>query len=569
MGPPVFRFMGPPHELTTRRPESRDRSVKRPTLLLADAGVAQEVPVSFRELTMVEVRDVILRWKAGQGLREMARETRLDRKTVRRYVEVLEALDVDRDVEVDDMLVHQVAVSVQARAVREPSVERVVLMEHRDRIEQWLTQKKPLRLKKVHVLLQRDHGVEVTYTTLRRFVIDELAWGMRKPTVLVADAPPGEEAQIDFGLMDVMHDPETGRARRLYALVVTLCFSRYQFVWLTWEQTTAAVCEGLDQAWRFFGGIVPRVIPDNASSMVSRADALSPRIVDAFADYTQARGLFVDAARVASPKDKGRVENQIAYVRESWFAGEQFADLAAARANARVWCSDIAGARVHGTTRAVPREVFEREELPLLRPAPQGTYDVPRWCDAKVHPDHHVQALKSLYSVPTRFIGLDVRVRVDRKTVRIYHRTELIKTHPRVDIGKRSTDPNDYPTEVRGLAMRSVDGLLAKLKKRGEHVDRFAQRLLGGPLPWTTMRRGYELDRLCDRHGEARVDALCKRALEFDVIDVPRIGQMLKRAIAAEEQASSDGKLRSLASTSSPRFARDGASFATRKDGAR
>jgi hypothetical protein len=117
--------------------------------------------------------------------------------------------------------------------------------------------------------------------------------------------------------------------------------------------------------------------------------------------------------------------------------------------------------------------------------------------------------------------------------------------------------------------MRSVDGLLAKLKKRGEHVDRFARRLLGGPLPWTTMRRGYELDRLCDRHGDARVDALCKRALEFDVIDVPRIGQMLKRAIAAEEQASSDGKLRSLASTSSPRFARDGASFATRKDGAR
>ncbi|MFO0711663.1 MAG: hypothetical protein U0353_17555 [Sandaracinus sp.] len=43
----------------------------------------------------------------------MARETRLDRKTVRRYVEVLEGLDVDRDVEVDDMLVHQVAVSVQ------------------------------------------------------------------------------------------------------------------------------------------------------------------------------------------------------------------------------------------------------------------------------------------------------------------------------------------------------------------------------------------------------------------------------------------------------------------------
>ena len=105
-------------------------------------------------------------------------------------------------------------------------------------------------------------------------------------------------------------------------------------------------------------------------SKLSRADPLSPTIVEAFADYAQARGLFIDAARVQSPKDKGRVENQVPYVRESWFAGEQFDDLDVARASARAWCRDIAGTRIHGTTRAVPRDVFEREELALLRPAP-------------------------------------------------------------------------------------------------------------------------------------------------------------------------------------------------------
>jgi hypothetical protein len=35
----------------------------------------------------------------------------------------------------------------------------------------------------------------------------------------------------------------------------------------------------------------------------------------------------------------------------------------------------------------------------------------------------------------------------------IYLRTELIKTHPRVAVGKRSTDPNDYPQHMRGYAM--------------------------------------------------------------------------------------------------------------------
>lgn len=524
--------------------------------------------MSFRELTMIEVREVVRRWQAKQSLREVARETGLDRKTVRRYFAVLEELGVDRDVELDDILVHQVGSRVQTRPVPEPSTERVILMEHRERIEAWLTQKRPLRLTKIHTLLARDHGLEVSYATLRRFAMDELGWGMPKPTVRIADAPPGEEAQVDFGKMGELYDPVAGRTRALYVLVVTLCFSRYQFVWPTFEQTTAAVCEGLDEAWRFFGGVVARIIPDNASAMVSKADPLEPALVASFADYAQARGVFVDAARVRRPKDKGRVENQMPYVRESWFGGERFEDLEHARREAERWCRDIAGTRIHGTTRMLPRDVFEREEKPLLRPAPTERFDVPHWSDAKVHPDHHVQVLSSLYSVPTRYIGKKVRVRADSRTVRIYLGTELIKTHVRVRPGKRSTDPNDYPKGTAEYAMRSIDALIARAKERGPSVGLYAEKLLGGQLPWTSMRHGYALVRLCDRYGDARVDAVCKRSLDFDVIDVPRIGRMLKSAITGEERASEDGKLRTLPSAS-PRFARAPERFVTRKDGER
>jgi len=148
--------------------------------------------------------------------------------------------------------------------------------------------------------------------------------------------------------------------------------------------------------------------------------------------------------------------------------------------------------------------------------------------------------------------------------VRIYAGTELIKTHPRVAVGKRSTDPNDYPSDVAPLAMRRVDTLIERAQQRGEHVGRFAQRLLGGPLPWTMMRQGYELVRLCDRHGDVRVDAVCKSALDFDVIDVPRIGRMLKHAIRVQDAAAEHGNLRKL--PSAPRFARSADRFATRKE---
>lgn len=77
-----------------------------------------------------------------------------------------------------------------------------------------------------------------------------------------------------------------------------------QFVWPTFEQTTEAVCEGLDAAWTFFEGMAARVLIDNAKAMITTASATTPRVNDAFADYAQARGIIVDPARVRRPKDK-------------------------------------------------------------------------------------------------------------------------------------------------------------------------------------------------------------------------------------------------------------------------
>jgi len=517
--------------------------------------------MSYRELTMVDVREVLRRLAGQQSKRKIALDTGLDRKTIHRYAKAAEELGIAPDTEFGDDLVHAVAQRVQARAPVDASAEWLEIAAHRERIEAWLSQKRPLRLRKVHTLLARDHGVTASYDTLRRFAKQELGWRKKTPTVLVSDGKPGEEAQVDFGLMGTIHDAETGRKRRLHALVITLVVSRYQFVWPTFEQTTEAVCEGLDAAWRFFGAMARVLVPDNMPSIIATADPLAPTIVAAFLDYTQARGLFVDPARVRSPKDKGRVENQVPYVRESWFDGETFTSLADARKHAEHWSREIAGARTHGTTRQVPREAFERDEKPMMLAPPTAPFDVPRWTEAKVHPDHHIQVARSLYSVPTRYIGRTVRVRVDRSLVRVFLGTELVKTHPRVAPGKRSTDQADYPAEKAGYALRSVDALLAQAKKRGAHVGIYAEKLLGGPLPWTRMRQAYALVRLCDTYGDGRVEAMCQSALAFDVVDVTRIGRMLKAAVEPGTPEARGGKVVRLAP---PRFARSTEHFSTR-----
>ena len=515
--------------------------------------------MSYREISMLEIKEVLRRKEAGSSARRIARDMGLDRKTVGRYLSAIAAAGVGDATEVDDGVLSGIGQAVQQRPAVVPSGSWQALERERAQIAAWLVQKPPLRLTRVHELLRR-RGVTAGYTTLRRYVERELGWQKREPTVRMADPPLGEEAQVDFGQMGMVPSSD-GRRRKLWVLIVTLSCSRYQFVWPTYEQTTAEVCAGLDAAWRFFDGVVKRLVPDNATSMVVRASPTEPELNRAFREYADARGFFVDPARVQSPQDKARVENQVPYVRERWFAGETLpSELRDIRRHAEAWCRDVAGARTHGTTRKVPREVYLSDEKPCMLPAPTEPYDLPLWSTAKVHPDHHLQAQRALYSVPTRFIGKTVQVRSDGKLVRVYLGAELVKVHPRKQPGERSTDPSDYPPNKAPYALRDVDSLVRRANEQGSAVGAFCKQLLSGPLPWVKLRQAQGLLRLCERYGAERVNALCVRALAFEVLDVPRLERMLKAAQSVQDSDERRGQVIPLGS----RFARDPQSFATR-----
>jgi transposase len=515
--------------------------------------------MSFREITMQDISEVLRRWQAGQSARRIAREMGLDRKTVGRYIEEAKAGGIMAEIAVTEEVARAVGKGVQTRPLPPPSQQWLSLAQRRDQISTWLECERPLRLVRVHELLAREE-VAVGYTTLRRYVQRELGWRKKQPTVRLDDPAPGQEAQIDFGLMGTITDEEGG-ARKLHALIVALSSSRYMFVWPTLRQTTEEVCAGLDAAWRFFGGVPRHTILDNATAMVVRASATDPGLNRSFREYAESRRFFPDTARVRHPKDKARVENQVPYVRERWFTGESFSsNISEIRRHAETWCREVAGARVHGTTRRVPREAYETDERMHMQPAPTAPFDVPIWSEAKVHPDHHVQVHKALYSVPTRYIGKVLEVRADRSSVRLYLGADLVKVHARKQPGQRSTDPNDYPPGKAAWALRDVDAVVRAATACGQQIGELAGRLLSGPLPWLKLRQAYGLLRLCDRYGKDRVNALCARALAFGVLDVPRIERMLKDARRVEDEAAATGRVISLPA----RFARAPSAFATR-----
>jgi transposase len=423
----------------------------------------------------------------------------------------------------------------------------------REQISEWVG--KDLSVVKIADLLAR-RGVLVPYRTVHRFCTERCGFGRGgRTTVRVADGEPGVECQIDFAKMGLVYDPGSGRRRVAHALIVTAVYSRHMFVWLTFAQTLAAVIEGCEAAWRFFGGVFGVLVPDNASAIVADADAVNPRFTVGWLDYTQHCGFATDAARVRSPKDKPRVERCVQYVRGNFFAGEEFVDLAHAQTRAEKWCRDTAGQRIHGTTAARPAELFAEYEAAALLPVPE-VYDVPIFTRVKVHRDFHIEVGKALYSAPKVYIGAHVDVRADSALVKLFHRGQLVKMHPRQRPGGRVTDPEDLPEHKAGYALRDLDRLVAAAGKHGPDVEIYAQRLLDDTLPWTKMRQVYRLLALARRYGDTPVNTACARALALDVVSVTKIASMLE---AATENT--PPPLPPPVTAPATRFARDPAEF--------
>ena len=250
---------------------------------------------------------------------------------------------------------------------------------------------------------------------------------------------------------------------------------------------------------------------------------------------------------VRHPEGKGTVENQIRYVRENFFKGEDFKNREHAQREVEKWCRTIAGLRIHGTTRKRPLLVFEQEEQKTLLPLSPERFDVPAFACCIVHRDHHIMFKRGGYSLPTRYIGKEVDVRGDSALVRIYYQNQLIRTHPKVAAGKRSTNYDDYPKEKSAYAMRDVEYYKRKAAEGGEKQGEFMAELLNGDVPWAFIRQAQRLLRLNDKYGAARVEIACHRALAFGLMNVSRVERIIKLSMNNQPAPSaSAGRICSL-----------------------
>ena len=151
--------------------------------------------MAFREVAVTEIREVLRAWLSGAGLRQVAAQAGVDRKTARRYVAAAAEAGLARDggvAQLTDELLGQVAQAVRpARPGGHGLAWEQLEACHAD-IAAWV--KKDLTVVKIGVLLER-RGVVVPYRTLHRFCAERCGFGKTAATVRVADGEPGWSAR--------------------------------------------------------------------------------------------------------------------------------------------------------------------------------------------------------------------------------------------------------------------------------------------------------------------------------------------------------------------------------------
>ena len=301
--------------------------------------------------------------------------------------------------------------------------------------------------------LLTEKGIGLSLRTVERAVVPlrQQLKAEARATVRF-ETPPGRQLQIDFGERRI---EIAGEPVRVYLFVATLGYSRRIYAQAFRHERQSAWFDGIEGAFRRFGGVPQEVLLDNARALVDHHDAATREVrfnerLHAFADYW---GFRPRACAPYRARTKGKDERGVGYVKRNAIAGHSFISWAAFEAHLDWWMREIADRRVHGTTGEAPLVRFDRDEAAALkgldgRPSFRQVRELVR----RVQADCTVAVDANSYSVPWRLIGESVRAVVADGRVRIHHGDVEVAVHPETT-GRRQriTDPVHFHG-VAGLA---------------------------------------------------------------------------------------------------------------------
>jgi transposase len=504
----------------------------------------------------------------GVGARETARLLKMGPNTERDYREAL-ALEELLDGDADDLPALDVLKQAVTRQLATPAPAQMVSSIGRwePRItklaEAGLTPQ-PIydRLRLEEADFQGSYyAVRAVWRRWRR------ARGVRPEDVAIpVESTPGDIAQVDFGYVGKLYDAVAGRLRKAWAFVLVLAHSRLMFTRIVFDQKVETWLRLHTEAFTSLGGVPRTIVPDNLKAAVVRAAFgvdEAATLNRSYRELARHYGFKIDPTPIASPEKKGKVESGVRYVKRNFFSGRAGEDVEQTRAALLPWLDTIANERIHGTTRRVPREMFESEERVALLPLPSRPYELVVWHKALVHRDCHVAFDRRLYSVPWRLIGQEVWVHATPSTVAIYADDARVATHGRRGVSPRSTHDEHLPSERAPWRHRSQSYWQERADALAPEVGAYVRELFDADDVLSMLRTVQAVVTHLEKFPRERAVATCLRAQHYGSRTYGVIKNILRQGLDLQPLPSASTPACAL---SSPRFARSMSELLHRKE---
>lgn len=352
-------------------------------------------------------------------------------------------------------------------------------------------------------------------------------------TIPVVTAP-GEVAQVDFGYVGKLYDPDRGQLRRAWVFVMVLGFSRHMFARVVFDQRQETWLELHTLAFEHFGGSVETLVPDNLKAAVVRAAfgvSKQPELNRSYRELARHYGIKIDPTPPYQPEKKGKVESAVKYIKRNFFRPRSFADVQECNRQLGEWVMKIAGLRVHGTTREQPLVTFELQERAALRPLPAMRFQPIVWFRPTIRTDCLFHFERHFYPVPWRFMDKDdVWVRAMPRRLEVLCDDETIITHERGKAVPREIMDQCLPEHRADLRHRSRSFWEERADRLGPETGAFIREVFDSDDVLSLLRTVQAMVRLLENHPE-RAEGASRRARFYASYGYGALKDMLRKGL--------------------------------------
>jgi len=343
-------------------------------------------------------------------------------------------------------------------------------------------------------------------------------WVSRSGVVMRQSHKAGEKCFVDFsGKKPSYVNASTGEVVEVELFVAVLGASNYTYAEAFATQRVADFIAAHVRAFAYFDGVTEMTVPDQLKSGVARSCRYEPGIQRTYGELARHYGTSIVPARPYKARDKAKVEVGV-QVAQRWILArlrnETFFSLGSLNRRIAELCAELNARPMKKLGNATRRELYERYDRPVLRPLPSEAYEIAEWGETRVNLDYHVEHEKHWYSVPYQLVKEVVWVRATASTVEMFFRGERVASHARSRTPHQHTTDKSHMPEAHRRHAAGVDGVLAWGASFGPMTEAMVRRLVeANPVREKGWRSARGLQRVGERHGQARTELACERAL--------------------------------------------------------